>query len=211
MRTLHFKLQFHDLTVHNSPKLNTMKKTLNIILLAAVFLVFQACSSNEKKNALTETPVENEASISLAEKRTKLESQRVAREQKRAAELDALIKLGPYYTNKNGKIVFYKAEISPSYMGGEKALNAYLSENLVYPEGAVEQGVEGTVFVDFIVLADGSISEVEVLNDPSDDIDQRLVDEAVRVVSTMPNWAPGQQHGKTVDVKFSLPITFQLN
>jgi TonB family protein len=192
-----------------------MKKTLNIILLATCFLVLQACSNNEKKNsenesALTETPVGTEATISLSERRAKLESQRVAREQKRADDLDALLKLGPYYTDKNGKIVYYKAEVNPSFTGGQKALDAYLNDNLVYPQEAEELGLEGTVFVDFIVLADGSVNEVEVLNDPSDDIDQRFKDEAVRVVSSMPDWAPGQQRGKAVDVKFSLPITFQI-
>jgi TonB family protein len=192
-----------------------MKKTLNIILLATCFFVLQACSNNEKKNsenesALTETPVGTEATISLSERRAKLESQRVAREQKRADDLDALLKLGPYYTDKNGKIVYYKAEVNPSFTGGQKALDAYLNDNLVYPQEAEELGLEGTVFVDFIVLADGSVNEVEVLNDPSDDIDQRFKDEAVRVVSSMPDWAPGQQRGKAVDVKFSLPITFQI-
>jgi TonB family protein len=202
--------------LYTKAKDNIMKKTSIIILLAAAFLIFQACSTNEKKNAsnenaLNETPTENETSLSLTEKRARLESKRVEREQKRAAELDALLKLGPYYTDKNGKFVYYKAEVSPSFTGGQKALDAYLSDNLVYPPQAQEQGIEGTVFVDFVVLADGSVSEVVVLNDPSDDIDQLLKDEAVRVISTMPNWTPGQQHGKTVDVKFSLPITFQLN
>jgi protein TonB len=106
--------------------------------------------------------------------------------------------------------VYYKAEVNPSFTGGQKALDAYLNDNLVYPQEAEELGLEGTVFVDFIVLADGSVNEVEVLNDPSDDIDQRFKDEAVRVVSSMPDWAPGQQRGKAVDVKFSLPITFQI-
>lgn len=193
-----------------------MKKTLNIILIGAALMALQACSNNEKKNsetesAVTETPVETETTISLSEKRARLESQRVAREQKRAAELDSLVKLGPYYTDKSGKIVYYKAEVNPSFTGGQKALDAYLRDNLVYPKEAQDQGLEGTVFVDFVVLADGNVSDVEVLNDPSDDIDQLLKDEAVRVVSNMPDWTPGKQRGKTVDVKFSLPITFRLN
>jgi TonB family protein len=217
MATLHFKFKppCAGSNYEKKHKINTMKKTLNIILLATCFLVLQACSNNEKKNsenesALTETPVGTEATISLSERRAKLESQRVAREQKRADDLDALLKLGPYYTDKNGKIVYYKAEVNPSFTGGQKALDAYLNDNLVYPQEAEELGLEGTVFVDFIVLADGSVNEVEVLNDPSDDIDQRFKDEAVRVVSSMPDWAPGQQRGKAVDVKFSLPITFQI-
>ena len=190
-----------------------MKKTLSIILLAAAFVALQACTTSEKKNGstLTETAAEKEAAINLSEKRAKLESQRVAREQKRAADLEARIKLGPYYTDRNGKFVYYKAEVNPAFPGGEKALNEYLRDNLAYPKEAEEQEIEGTVFVDFVVLADGSVKEVEVLNDPADAIDQRLIDEAVRVVSNMPNWTPGQQRGTPVDVTFSLPITFQIN
>lgn len=190
-----------------------MTKTLNIILLAAAFALLQACTTGEKKNesASTETAAENQAAISLSEKRAKLESQRVAREQKRAADLEALLRLGPYYTNPNGKFVYYKAEVNPAFPGGQKALSEYLRDNLVYPKEAQEEEVEGTVFVDFVVLADGSVKEVEVLNDPADAIDQRLIDEAVRVVTNMPNWTPGQQRGTPVDVKFSLPITFQIN
>jgi periplasmic protein TonB len=66
------------------------------------------------------------------------------------------------------------------------------------------------VFVDFIVVANGSVREVMTTDMPGEEIDQSLRDEAIRVVSNMPKWVPGRQHGKPVDVKFSLPITFRM-
>jgi protein TonB len=128
--------------------------------------------------------------------------------EKRSADLEARVKISATYTNKAGKLVYYKAEVDPAFIGGEKALAAYLKDNLKYPTEAEKQGLEGTVFVDFLVLSTGVVNTVEVLND--DNIDQSFIDEAVRVILNMPNWKPGQQRGVAVDVKFSLPITFQI-
>jgi protein TonB len=185
-----------------------MKKNLNIFILTVALLGVQACGSDREKQASNETPAVT--SLTLAEKRANLEKQRVARMEKRLAYLEASIKTSPTYTSKGGKLVYYKAETDPAYIGGEKALAAYLRDNLKYPKEAEEQGLEGTVFVDFVVLANGSVNEVEVMNEPDYAIDQSFIDEAVRVIINMPNWTPGQQRGKAVDVKFSLPVTFQI-
>ena len=82
---------------------------------------------------------------------------------------------------------------------------------LVKPEAAKAQEAEGTVFVDFIVATDGSIRNVVATDAAGEDVDQTLRDEAIRVVSSMPKWTPGRQHGKPVHVSYSLPITFQIN
>jgi TonB family protein len=186
-----------------------MNKKLNIFILAVVLLGAQACVSEREKTASKETPVEK-TTPTLIEKRAILENQRVTRLEKRLAALEARVKISPTYTDKAGKLVYYKAEVDPAFIGGEKALKAYLRDNLKYPEAAQEQGLEGTVFVDFLVLSTGVVNNVEVLNEIGDDIDQSFIDEAVRVILNMPNWTPGQQQGKTVDVKYSLPVTFQI-
>jgi protein TonB len=186
-----------------------MKKNLSIFILTVVLLGTQACVSDREKAESKET-TGVKTTLTLAEKRANLESQRIARTEKRLAALEAQIKTSPTYNNKAGKLVYYKTEIDPTFIGGEKALKQYLQDNLKYPKGAEEQGLEGTVFVDFVVLSSGSVSDVEVLNEPGDDIDQSFIDEAVRVILNMPNWIPGQQQGKPVDVKFSVPVTFQI-
>ncbi|MCU0320328.1 MAG: energy transducer TonB [Flavobacteriales bacterium] len=98
------------------------------------------------------------------------------------------------------------AEVMPEFPGGKDALFAYIGKNLKYPERAQEEGIEGVVYVTFVVEADGKISGVSVLRG----IGGGCNEEAVRVVSGMPNWTPGMQAGKPVWVKYNLPIRYKL-
>ncbi|MBL7964100.1 MAG: energy transducer TonB [Flavobacteriales bacterium] len=98
------------------------------------------------------------------------------------------------------------AEVMPEYPGGKDALFAYIGTNLKYPQQAVEEGIEGVVFVSFVVEVDGKISGVSVLRG----IGGGCNEEALRVVRSMPNWTPGMQAGKPVRVKYNLPIRYKL-
>jgi protein TonB len=99
------------------------------------------------------------------------------------------------------------AEQMPEFPGGQEAMMKFISSNINYPEDMAEAGVGGKVFIEFVVRADGSITDVRVLRGipaaPS------LDSEAVRVVKAMPKWIPGQQGGKPVDVVYRLPIMFR--
>ncbi len=192
-----------------------MKKSLNSIALALVLIVVQACGPKSEK-ADEETAVKSPAptatvELTTAEKRARLDKDIALWEEKRRVSLEELAKLSPTYTDAKGKIVFNKAEVEPTFIGGRNALVKYLEDNLVYPQDAKERGLEGAVFVDFIVSADGVVREVVATDATSGEVDQSFRSEAVRVVSSMPKWTPGRQHGKPVDVKYSLPITFQTN
>jgi protein TonB len=101
---------------------------------------------------------------------------------------------------------FLSVEQMPQYPGGENALIAYLSKNIKYPPAATENSIEGPVVLQFVVNADGSISDITVLRP----LEGGCTEEAIRVVRNMPRWAPGQQNGKSVPVYFTLPVTFQL-
>ena len=70
--------------------------------------------------------------------------------------------------------------------------------------------MEGTVFVDFVIGANGIVREVVVKDAPGEDVDPSFKTEAIRVVSSMPKWTPGKQNGKPIDVSYSLPVTFQI-
>jgi len=107
----------------------------------------------------------------------------------------------------NGKAVYQSVEERPQYPGGEKGLKKYLSDNLIYPEVAKENGIQGTVTVLFIVNEDGSVSDVKIQKGIGGGCDQ----EALRIVKEMRKWKPGKQGGQPVRVYQALPITFKLN
>jgi periplasmic protein TonB len=110
-------------------------------------------------------------------------------------------------TNKSeDEVLFVVVEESPEFPGGDKARFKYISENVQYPEAAREKKIQGTVFVSFVVEADGAISNVTVLRGIGGGCDE----EAVRVIENMPKWTPGKQRGKNVRVKFNMPIKFVL-
>ena len=102
--------------------------------------------------------------------------------------------------------VYDVVEQMPSFPGGQSALFQFLSQNIHYPEVCEENGIQGRVICDFIVEADGSISDVQVkkMVDPS------LDREAVRVIKSMPKWNPGKDKGKPVRVRYTVPVTFRL-
>lgn len=102
--------------------------------------------------------------------------------------------------------IFTVVEQMPSFKGGEEALFRYLGENIKYPSMAKDAGIKGIVYVNFVVMEDGSIQDVKVLRGIGGGCDE----EAMRVVKNMPSWDAGKQRGKPVRVSFNLPIRFTL-
>ena len=107
-----------------------------------------------------------------------------------------------------GVEIYTVVEQKPEFPGGEDALIQWLGTHVQYPNEAKEKGLEGTIFVTFVIEKDGSISEVKVLNSKPETAILEL--EAVRVVRTMPKWKAGKSQGKKVRVQFNLPIVFRL-
>ncbi len=102
--------------------------------------------------------------------------------------------------------IFTVVESMPEFPGGRAALMKYLAEHIKYPPYAKEAGIQGRVFINFVVEKDGSITNVKVLRGIGGGCDE----EAVRVVKNMPKWKPGMQRGKPVRVSFNLPVKFTL-
>jgi TonB family protein len=108
---------------------------------------------------------------------------------------------------RNGRDDVMKiAEAAPAYNGGDKAMRKFLQNNIKYPLKAKDDGVQGTVFVRFVVEKDGVVDDVAV----SKGVHPLLDAEAKRVVSVMPKWTPGKQKGKPVAVQYTLPVRFQI-
>ena len=99
------------------------------------------------------------------------------------------------------------ADVMPEYPGGTNAMFDFIRKNVKYPESAKEKGIEGRVYVNFVIDKDGSISDIKVLRGLCKEIDE----EAVRVVKAMPKWNPGMQDGEPVRVQYTLPFYFKIS
>lgn len=108
----------------------------------------------------------------------------------------------------NGETIpFPLVEKKPSFMGGTaNAFSHWVNERLLYPEIAKENGVQGRVTLQFTILPTGEVSNVKVLRG----VDESLDKEAVRVVSSSPNWRPGYQRDQAVKVTYTFPVIFGL-
>lgn len=103
--------------------------------------------------------------------------------------------------------VFTLVEEMPEFSGGQSEMVKFIQTNLVYPKKGQKKGWEGKVFLKFIIDETGKVVDPKVLKSTGHQI---LDDEALRVISLMPNWKPGKQNGKEVRVYYNLPINFTL-
>ena len=108
---------------------------------------------------------------------------------------------------KKEEEVFVVVEEMPSFGSGDaNEFRSWVAQNMKYPDVAQENGIQGRVYVNFVVEPDGSITNVKVIRG----VDPALDKEAVRVIASSPKWNPGKQRGKPVRVSYTFPITFVL-
>ena len=120
---------------------------------------------------------------------------------------DGAFKGGKNRTGLADTVYYGVIEQQPEFPGGMAGLGKFLSENLQYPANAQKAGVQGKVFVSFVVCTDGTLCDYTVMKGVHPDVDQ----EALRVVKKMSGrWKPGVQRGQKVRVKYNLPINFSL-
>lgn len=111
----------------------------------------------------------------------------------------------PEVSDGNAEI-FYEVEVIPEYPGGINALMKFLSENIRYPENAKNANIQGRVVIQFVVSANGKVTDPHVLRGVSHELDA----EALRVVQLLPDFTPGYVDGKPVACHFTLPVNFKL-
>jgi protein TonB len=114
--------------------------------------------------------------------------------------------VAPKVVEEDYEKVFTKVENPAEFPGGQGEWSRYLQKNLRYPDGAIDNGTQGVVRVQFIVDKEGNISEVQSLNDPGDG----LAEEAVRIIKKGPKWKPAEQNGRKVIYRHIQAVTFRL-
>jgi TonB family protein len=97
-------------------------------------------------------------------------------------------------------------EIMPQFPGGETALKKYIDNSIVYPKRALEKGIIGTVYVEFVISKSGKVRDAKIARG----VDPDLNKEALRVVNSLPLWKPGRKNGKPVDVTYTVPVEFDI-
>jgi TonB family protein len=168
-----------------------------IILLS---LLGAACNDNNStgktdKSAVVEKDTTAAAPVAKTKKKGKVTADVAA-----SGSKEAKVK-----KDKDG--VYVTPEVMPAYPGNNQALSDYISTNLQYPEQAIDNNVEGTVQVQFVVDKNGSISDVKTVGNK---LGYGLDEEAVTVVSKLPKWTPGKVNGKNVKTRMTIPITYKL-
>ncbi|MBE9467287.1 MAG: M56 family metallopeptidase [Bacteroidetes bacterium] len=118
---------------------------------------------------------------------------------------------------KSSDSVYYKVDEMPEFEGGTNELIRFIAKNTKYPKQAKEDGIQGKVYVSFIVNKTGKVVDVKalqtrMLTDKDKKLEAPLLEEeAVRVISLIPDWKPGKMKGEAVNVQFTIPINFKLN
>jgi len=106
----------------------------------------------------------------------------------------------------NGEEVFFIVEDMPVFPGGETALKKYIAQSIKYPEESLNKGIEGKVFISFVVDKNGNVRNAKVVRGA----DPLLDEEALRVINSLPRWKPAMQKGERVNVAYTVPINFTL-
>jgi TonB family protein len=121
--------------------------------------------------------------------------------------MDEIVVVGYASNQKKENDQYVVTEEMPAFPGGHDAMKAWIISNLKYPAGAVKEGITGKVDVIFTVTSEGKVKNVKA----SKSIHPFLDTEAVRLIKNMPNWKPGSQAGRKVDVRMMVPVDFKLN
>lgn len=143
------------------------------------------------------------ADVAVANPMAKAEEETKAAELAKA-EAKASDATAPADTTKN--VVYDVTETMPQFPGGQGVMMKYLAANIKYPASAVKAKKQGRVIVAFVIQKDGSVTNARIVRS----VDPELDAEALRIVKAMPNWTPGTQDGKPVDVNYTIPVVFSL-
>ena len=107
------------------------------------------------------------------------------------------------------KQIYTYAEEMPEFPGGETEMYKFIIKKLEYPSEAINNKIEGIVYLKFTILEDGTVSDIQVVSKKI--LGYGLEEAAIAVIKKMPKWRPGKQNGKPIPVYFNLPIRFRIS
>jgi len=206
-----------------SSSLANFKYVFGAVSVVSLLVIF-ACEQKESNFPGLQTEnTANSVRLTMVDDKLKLEGDQtyldyikelLTGENKLTLETDSL---GDVYLVKSAKTddelfnpnepVFYVTEEMPEFPGGEQALQMYISSSVEYPELAQEKDIQGRVYVSFVVTKYGTVANAKIARG----VDPALDKEALRVVSSLPQWKPARQHGQAVNVQYTVPINFSLD
>lgn len=138
-----------------------------------------------------------------------LSSQTHAQESYSANEADAVPPPAEVPRDRQEPEIYLVVDEPAQFPGGMTALRKYLADNMRYPQTAIEKGIQGKVYLKFVVSEEGKISNIVLLKGIPDC--PECAEEAIRLVKAMPNWIAGKNNGKSVKSYFNLPLTFKID
>lgn len=207
-----------------SSKLANIKMILGVLTAVALIILF-ACEQKETEiheNQIADDGIVTMKSTLLEDGRMKMEGTAEDMEEfkKRFANFNSFEietdSLGNIFlvqkkeelpkTLNGDEQIFFIVEEMPEFPGGELELRKFIANNIKYPVAAQEKGIQGRVYVTFVVDKNGEVANAKIARG----VDPALDKEALRVVNSLPKWIPGKQRGQTVNVSYTVPINFAL-
>jgi TonB family protein len=195
-------------------------------LLLTILFLFMCCEHDQKKSLPMK--VQPKAVIQRAPKvinppKTDKQTRRIIPPEIPVIRIDPVPDPRPFYVGEptvscptfepiefKADTIYDFAAVMPIFPGGEQALVNYLKTNLDYPEDAKELGIEGKVFVSFVIFEDGSIQQVSTLRGINGN--KSCEKEALRLIKQMPIWNPGQnEYGQKIKARMKIPVVFRLD
>ncbi|MBK7212126.1 MAG: TonB family protein [Bacteroidales bacterium] len=157
------------------------------------------------ENESRDSEVQPANTISPATVRESSEEKKVALEELTVAEDQTVQGVATRKSSSKSEMYSFVEE-TPNFPGGEEKMKEFIMKNLSYPKKALENSIQGVVYVNFEIDKKGKVGKVKVLRGIGSDCDE----EAIRVIKMMPDWIPAKSSGKAVSSLFTIPITFKL-
>jgi len=213
------KIRIKMMSKIKSRKIANVKVLIGIVLAVSLIAVF-ACEQKDTIKTET-TPSEKSATVTFQGKELRVSGDSATIESLKmlintkvemgVSELPTAPPPPPPPTGKTITVdgrddVYVVVEEMPEYPGGVAALRNFLAQTVKYPEEAIKNGIQGKVYVNFVVEKDGTVGVVKIARGVSPELDA----EALRVVKLLTNWKPGKQKGEDVRVSYTVPIQFKL-